>query len=185
MSEKRSMRFEAFRPRHVLGLAAIAAFAVLMQPVAASAAGSLVSIVDGTTNATARVDSAGNLAVSTRSADVPVTIFDQTVHPGSFSGATVATGGYRSVQIYAYAFKLTSTSSSTANSLTVTVPFRFDKVTTAPDASVLLATWGSGTPAYGRSGPAQSLTRNAPQPALNFTASNGGYSWRVIVYGVK
>ena len=185
MSEKRSMRFQ---PRHVVGLVAIAAFAVALRPVASDAAGSLMSIVDGTTSATAKVDGAGNLHVLTHAGDRPVKILDKTI--GGPTPTTIDTSGYRSVQVYAYPYDPGLVASPAADTLRVSVPFRADKSTTAPEGSMTLAAWASGNPLIKRPGPAQELVRNAPQPSLQFTVSTGApslgmYFWRVIVYGMK
>ena len=181
MPEKLVKRFQ---PRHIVGLAAIAAFTVLMQPVASQAAGSLISIADGTTNAVAKVDSAGNLAVSTHSADRPVKVFDSTLQDlMTIGGVVVNVAGYRGVQVYAYPYNPGITASPTTNTLTVTTAFVADKTTTAPEASIPLGAWSSGTLASKRSGPVQQITLDTPAPALRFVVTQGGYYWRVVIFG--
>ena len=79
---------KSFTPRHVLALAAIIAAGVVLQPVAAVAAGSLVTLVDSSTNTPAKIDATGalltttNATVRTTPADAPVRITELQLRGG-------------------------------------------------------------------------------------------------------
>jgi hypothetical protein len=125
--------------------------------------------------------------VLARSADRPTKILDIT--RGAGKPTRVDTSAYRAVQIYAYPYNPGTVPDPTTDVLTISVPLPAGGSTTAPAGSMALAAWASGTSAPKHPGPARELTRNVPQPALEFTVSDGGhmslgdYVWRIVVYG--
>lgn len=168
-----------FQPRHVVAITALAAAAVVLHPVAAQAASALVSIADNTTGTTAKVDTAGNLAVAAHTADPTVKLMDTVV---SMKGPlSVNTSGYRTVQVYAYPYNKDPFHLPSANSLIVKVPFAANGP--APAVSLPVASWGSGTPAG--VGDVHSLTRTELQNSLQFSVTSGDCFWRVVVLGMK
>jgi hypothetical protein len=170
-----------FQPRHVVALAAIAATAFVLQPVASQAVGgSLVTIVDGATNNTAAVNSAGELLVRPGGVLLGVHVASA-IAPGNTVDTTTA--ACRVTQVYAYPFpvgKLPAVPDATTLTTAVFLPAA---AVGRPARTLAIASWDSGTPAG--PGVVHALTRTAVQQTIRFHVSKGTYSWQVWLYCMR
>jgi hypothetical protein len=166
------------QPRHVIALAAIAASAIVLQPVTAQAVGSLVTLVGGSGDNHAYVSPSGALSVESVSADLVHQVSDVIVPVGI--SHHVYTSVCRVTQIYAYSV-LSGTLPAQANNLAISVALPAHSG--VPAKFLRIATWDSGTPT--NTGPVHALTRTALAPGLQFAVGKGSYSWYVNVYCVR